>query len=258
MRLRRLAICSAVFALAGVVALPSVLDSLAEAATSVPVGSRQLFVGNFDSRDFCQWETVQNRVANTPGCSYTQNFYGMKVQSDGQLHPTAARFEVRDGDIPEFGGGERAEVRAPQVMEVHEGDERWYEFSLKFGSTFPVPRSWFEVMQWHAGNGSPPLALEVGTDATLQLVDNRGEAPRRTIGAVKRGTWVKYVLHVKFSNDLTIGFAEVYQDGKRVVAKHSRRTMGSAVGYLKTGVYRDAQERSTAVLWQDDLRVTAP
>ena len=261
MRLRRIATWSATLAvaLAGVVALPGVWSGSSEAhAAAVPVGARQLFVGNFDSRNFCQWATVQNRVANTPGCAYDQGFYGMQVQSDGSAHPTAARFEVRDGDIPEFGGGERAEVRAPQVMDVREGDERWYEFSFKFGSTFPTPTSWFEVMQWHAGSGSPPLALEVATDGTLQLVNNRGEAPRRTIGAIKRGTWVRYVLHVKFSNDPAVGFAEVYQDGKLVVGRHSRKTMASDVGYLKTGIYRDAREQATAVLWQDGLRVTAP
>jgi len=50
----------------------------------------------------------------------------------------------------------------------------------------------------------------------------------------------------------------VYQDGKLVVGRHSRKTMAGEVGYLKTGIYRDAGERATAVLWQDGLRVTAP
>lgn len=246
-----------VLALGGVVALPALWTD-AEASSPIKVGGRELFVGNVDGGDFCQWATVQNKVANKPACSYDQAFHGMRVERESATHKTAARFEVRDGDVPEFGGDERAELRAPGVVDVREGDERWYEVQFRFPSSFQNPTSWFVVLQWHAGGGPPPLALEVSPAGTLDLVNNRGEAPKKTIGPVRKGSWVKYVLHVKFSTDPAVGFAEVYEDGTLVVAKHPRRTMSSASAYLKTGIYRDVRETSTAVLWQDGFRVTAP
>ena len=67
--------------------------------------------------------------------------------------PIRGRVRPQPGDVPDFGGGERAEVQsdAPGAV-VHEGDERWYQWSMKFPADFQNPTGvWFIVMQWHAG-----------------------------------------------------------------------------------------------------------
>lgn len=230
----------------------------------VPVGSRVVFTGNYDTGNLSQWWTLQARgFSEFPGlyCSYSAC-----VRDGGPAHATAARYEVRDGDIPPFGGGERAEVRTGDGVTsgayVVEGDERWYEMSVKFDETFRNPRlksyGWFIIMQWFPGNNSPPLTLQVST--TNMLVLGGDGVPRsyhRDIGPVRPGVWVDYVLHVKFSNDPAVGYAEVWQDGQPAVARYSRPTMNSPRSYLKQGIYRDAESAGSQVVWHDGLRVTA-
>ena len=230
-------------------------------------GSSVVFVGDYDTGDLSQWATLHARGWNKfPGAYCT---YSACVHDGGPGHPTAARFEVRDGDIPPFGGGERAEVRTGDGTSsgayVFEGDERWYELSLKFEDTFSNPREgtdgWFMVMQWlPLDNSSPPITLQVSTSDTLELGGDGASIPfRRSIGPVARGAWVDYVLHVKFSDDPAVGFVEAWQNGVLAVPRHNRPTMAaSQASYLKQGVYRDVHSEGTQVVWHDGLRVTAP
>lgn len=225
---------------------------------AVVVGARQVFLGNYDTGDFSQWSTCQWKGYNGDCATWpaTGNRIA-QILDGGAGHTTAARFEIRDGDIPPFGGGERVEVRAGDGAKVHEGDERWYQFSLKFDALFKNPVGTFWVaMQWHAGDGSPPLALEVSRNGVLQFANNRTGA-RTDIGPIQRGRWVDYVLHVKFSNG-PAAYAESWVNGVKSPGVHRYPNMASAENYLKTGVYRDPKETVTAVVWQDGLRVTAP
>lgn len=229
--------------------------------SGVPVGGKVVFVGDYETGDAGQWKTCQSRDFNGSCPTDQSGFYGMQVLGGGQQRQGnyAARYELRDGDVPEFGGGERAEVSMSDGARVYEGDERWYEFSLKFDQGFTNPTSsFFIVMQWHSGDGSPPMALMVNRSGELQLTNNATNAATTTIGTVRRGEWVDYVLHVKFSNSASVGWAEVHQNGALAVPRHSRATMSSDSSYLKQGIYRSSSESSTAVVWQDGLRVTAP
>jgi Polysaccharide lyase len=238
-----------------------IVNPASAGAAQVPVGSRVVFTGDYESGNAHQWQTCQNKTYNGSCAGYKNSFYGMRVAGGGQQRQGkyAARYEVRNGDVPGFGGGERSEVSQSGAASVKEGDERYYQFSLKFDPSFTNPTSnFFIVMQWHSGSGSPPLALMVNRSGQLQLTNNATNKNTKTIGAVKRGAWADYVLHVKFSRNASVGFDEVYQDGALVVPKHSRPTMSSSSCYLKQGIYRSASETSTAVVWQDGLRVTAP
>ncbi len=236
------------------------VQEAAAAPGPVSVGARQVFLGDYDTGDFSQWSTCQWRGFNGDCKDWrpTGNRTA-QVLNGGPGHERAARFEVRDGDIPPFGGGERAEVRAGSSSgaDVYEGDERWYEFSLKFDQGFRNPIGTFYVaMQWYGGDGSPPLALEVSRSGILQFANNR-TGQRTDIGPIQRGVWTKYVLHVKFSSG-SGAFAESFVNGVKSPQVHRYPTMASAKNYLKMGVYRDAKETATAVVWQDGLRVTAP
>jgi hypothetical protein len=248
--------------LVSLVVLGIVSPASAGAATA-PTGSRVVFTGDYETGNANQWKTCQNRTYNGNCSGYKGSYYGLKIVGGGEAHQGkyAARYEVRNGDVPSFGGGERSEVSQSGAASVKEGDERYYQFSLKFDQTFQNPTSsFFIVMQWHGNGstGSPPLALMVNRSGQLQLTNNATNKNTSTIGAVQKGAWVDYVLHVKFSRSASVGFAEVYQDGRLVVPKHSRPTMSSSSSYLKQGIYRSASETSTAVVYEDGLRVTAP
>lgn len=254
---------------AGAVAPAPAVDpptaAIASVSSAVPVGSRVVFTGNYDTYFLNQWRSLQTRGwSQFPGYYCT---YNACVRHDSPAHPSAARFEVRDGDVPPFGGGERSEVLtgdgATSAAYVYEGDERWYELSVKFDPSFrnrtTGAAGWLMVMQWFPGNGAPPLALQVSMAGTLDL--GGGGVSReyhRPLGPVRPGVWVDYVLHVKFSNDPAVGFVEAWENGALVLPRLSRPTMSSDRSYLKQGVYRDAAETGTHVVWHDGLRVTAP
>jgi hypothetical protein len=132
-------------------------SSIPEADHSVPAPPGLVqFRGDFDTGDNSQWELE------------TAKDYSLTIVDDGPGHPTAARFEVRDGDTP-VDSGERSEVRAEDRYDVSDGDERWYSFSLKFDKGFSNPGGWCIPMQWHgadedgdATDGSPQLNLDQG------------------------------------------------------------------------------------------------
>lgn len=217
---------------------------------SVPVGKTELFLGNFDTGDLSQWP-------NTEGDK------GMTVLEDGPGHETAMKVTLNDGDTA--AGGNRAEVNSwmtsigSHPTHVKEGDERWYETDIKFPADFKNPSGgWYIVMQWHSSSGSPPLALNVNNDGTIKLGgDGVSKSYHKTIGPIKRGQWVHYVLHVKFSNNASSGWAEVWEDGVLKVPKHNRPSMSSSHNYLKQGIYRGGGG-GTTIVWHDGLRITAP
>jgi hypothetical protein len=236
-----------------------VLSPASAQAADVPVGSRVVFVGDYETGDAGQWKTCQSRGYNG-SCTGGGAFYGMQILGGGEQRQGnyAARYEVRNGDVPNFGGGERVEVAQDARALVREGDERWYEFSLKFDAGFANPTGdYFILMQWHGDGGAPPLALMVGTSGQL-LLSNNVTGKTTDIGPIQRGAWADYVLHVKFSEKPSVGWAEVYQNGALVVPRHQRATLSQGPCYLKQGIYRSSAETSTAVVWQDGLRVTAP
>jgi len=255
-RLFLLALAGAAAVTAVTAAAPGTLVPANAAAAS---GPRTVFVGNYDSGDFCQWSNIQNAVRNGTACDYDQSHYSAKVVDGGSGHPTAARFELRDGDVPDVPGGERSEVRAGNAGDVTEGDERTYTFSLKFADDFPVPTgSYMVVMQWHPVQGPPPLAVEVDRSGNLIVRNANVGEKSAVIGAIRRGAWTDYTLHVKFSDNPSVGFLEVAENGATKVQRTSWRGMPTASNYLKQGLYRDVKDSRTAVIWHDGLRILAP
>lgn len=226
---------------------------------AVPVGSRTVFIGDYETGDFSQWETCQSALSNTGCKTVGKGDRTMRIVPGAHQGQWAARFEVRPGDVPNFGGGERSEVSSgtPSAT-VRAGDERWYQWSMLFPSDFATPKGvWFIVMQWHSGSGSPPLAINISNQGTVDIGgDGLKSEPKRTIGPVRRGQWVDYTLHVKFSRNSSDGFVEAWENGQQTVQMTHRATMTSASNYLKQGIYRDHGPVTSVVM--DGLRVTAP
>ena len=212
----------------------------------------ELWRGDFDTGDTSQYdlEVVKD--------------YSLTVQDGGPGHPSAGRFEVRDGDTP-VDTGERAEAKPPDFTDVGEGDERWYSFSIMFDKSFPVSQRFCIPMQWHPANadgtaaeGDPPLSLQCGPGDRLNL--NLHDETFIPIGTLDRGVWHSYLLHVKFSHDPRVAFYEVSRDGKPVVPKTSPKKP-NLVGprlYTKLGIYRHPINTATQVVWFDDVVISGP
>ncbi|MCV2490834.1 polysaccharide lyase [Geodermatophilus sp. YIM 151500] len=225
-------------------------------------GRRLVFTGDFETGNFGQWSQCQHRVFSGLCKDMPADFYGMQIVDSGARQGQyAARFELREGDNPSWGGGERTEVARYKDGTVREGEERWYEFSLMFDPSFPVENdNYFMVMQWHGANDlPPPMGIEVIGDGQLVLSSHFPPGPSMVIGDIARGQWVDYVVRAKFSPDEAVGWVEVYRNGVLTVPRHPRATMNSKYDYLKMGLYRDGKgPKPTAVMLADRFRITAP
>ncbi|PVZ07991.1 polysaccharide lyase [Actinomycetospora cinnamomea] len=229
-------------------------------AAPVPVGSRVVFTGDYETGDFGQWQVCQSAVRNSSCDGVGQGDRAMQILPEEKARQGrhAARFVIRPGDVPDFGGGERSEVQSSaEGAVVREGDERWYEWSMRFPENWENPTGgWFIVLQWHSSKGSPPLAIDINRRSEIYIGGDGVPHETKTIGRVRPGEWVDYVLHVKFSKSAETGFVEAWENGRQTVSRTSRATMNDGRNYLKQGIYRD--EGPATELWHDGLRVTAP
>lgn len=228
------------------------------------VGSTLLFESSFESA-FTDWHTCQWQSRNDDCSTYngTSEYPATIVTSDGR--PTAARFELRDGDVPPFGGNERTEITAPPICDVTEGDERWWSWDMAFSGSWTAPTGSFcLVMQWHhlaSESGSPPLCLDIDTDNHMYVANNDASGyTRLDIGPVDPGEWHNYSFHAVFSEDDEVGFVEARIDGALVLPRHYHRTLvvGDGGGYLKFGIYRASSNTATHIVLFDNVRVYGP
>ena len=108
---------------------------------------------------------MQNQGYQGPGADYVPTNYSASIVRDPQTG-YAARFEVRSGDVPPFGGSERSEVQADANTGGTEGQTMWYAFSTRFDPSFPQNHAdlgWGLTNQWHTADasGSPTVGWYV-------------------------------------------------------------------------------------------------
>jgi len=211
------------------------------------------FTGDFNTGDTSQWELE------------TAHKYSLQVKNGGPNHPTAGRFEVRDGDHP-VDSGERSEAKVPNKIDVKNGEERWYSFSLMFDKKSPVPKDgWCIPIQWHPANkdhsaadGAPMMNFQCGNhNDPDNLYLEVGDKERFKLGPLDRGVWHTFRMHVKFSTNPKDAFEEVYRDDKLVIPKMSPKhaNMSSPLAYLKIGMYRKSINNGPMVVWHDDMKI---
>ena len=220
--------------------------------------------GNFTEFNSCQWTGRNDDCQAYDG---TADYSATVVAAVGRPH--VARFEVRDGDVPPFGGGERAEIAAPGPNggadhAVYVGDERWFAFDMNLDASFPNPGGWGGVLwQMHpqSTTASPSLVLDIDPSGNLGLANHDPSGALRTdLGPAAKGAWRRYVIHAKFSADEGVGFREMWIDGVQVEPLTMCKTMipGDTYNYMKLGHYRDSPSTGTAIVYFDNLKVTGP
>ncbi len=203
-----------------------------------------LFEEDFQSNRFTKWSLSEDDHYNiSKPASDRLEIVKAPEWSDGKQ---AVRFSVPRGP-----NSFRAEISLPSEKGFN---ERWY------GERIFIPHDWvFDpnpgvdiVMQWHAIPGNwratfPNLEISIG-DTNWFIRQSYGAAqtgPTRTNlkldDTVRRGTWVSWVIHAKWSPD-TNGLIQIWKDGKLVMDK-SGPNVYSTIGvqytpYFKTGIYR--------------------
>ena len=246
--------------------------SISAASDYTPDPTKVLFVGDYSTNNFSQWDTVQNKLWNSSGAGYDALPPGYPAQvSTDTTYGHAARFEVRDGDVPNFGGGERSEVQG-ETAETggEEGDLRWYEWATKFDATWPnnhASLGWGLVNQWHDnGTGLSPVGWYVDqvNDKWSLLINKQSSPTVFVAGApfsiidlpLKRGVWQHISMRILWSTSDGTGSVKAWLDGNPLTFTNGSTTFnvrtlvpgsGSSV-YYKQGYYRNASMTVTGIV----------
>ena len=211
--------------------------------------------GDYEPGNFSQWSLgLQQKVDGRATIVASPNRQGRY----------AARYEVDPGDNNVFGSGtgERTEAVTSQALtDGYDGHENWYAWSTMFAPGFVSNTStWNAFTQFHQ-TGSTGQATQFDVMGnTLGFLSwggdfNNPTSCRATLDTNKQnGVWYDFVFHVKWSADPSVGFFEIFENGKVVVPLTHCPTLYSGQGvYLKQGYYRNAQP-STAVVYDDGTR----
>lgn len=150
------------------------------------------------------------------------------------------------------------------------GKTSWWKWSTRFPRTFrPSRNDWNVFTQWHnSGNTCQPsvsfvvnaherpyrLKLKVNSGYLNQHRCVASTSRTYSLGRLRRGRWLTFVLHVRWSPHRKHGFVQVWRDGKQVVRKKHVPTLyfGQFV-YVKQGYYRYPEDWTTSV-YHDGLR----
>lgn len=175
-------------------------------ANALPAG--MAWSGDGSTGDLSQWKYVEQ-------CPGDVSVVGSPAPAGGH----AFQLSVNDGDTSSrcpghvFTPQPAASLISPTLF--HNGDDAWIGESLYLPVGFPYIPHWFQFAELDGApfGGSPPVGLDIEgnhfglyRDATHNF-DAIWNAP------VVTGAWQDFVLHVKFSNDPTVGFVELYYNG---------------------------------------------
>jgi hypothetical protein len=217
----------------------------------------RLFTGDYATGDFSQWPTVQTRDYNNSGKDYVPTYSASIVQD--KVKGNVARFEVRPGDVPPFGGGERSEVQGDYATAGGvEGQTRWYRFSTKFDPSFPLNHADLGgavTNQWHANSssGSPPVGWTVDKkNGYWSLTIEQQSAPGAYLQTfsifdtpLNVGQWHDVTMQINWSTSDDTGWVRLWLNGIRQTFVNGADTYfvrtlipGAAAVYYKEGIYR--------------------
>jgi hypothetical protein len=253
----------------------------------------RIYTGDFSTGDLSQWTQVSNKFYTGYSGDYPGG-YPVTVVSLDKDCGYVARFEVRDGDVPIFGGGQRSEVFGHNNTDALDGETTWYAFSIMFDEDFPNDHvhlvepddGWGVVWQLHdnnlpgslydpiitwgwGGNPDDTPAENFSLFQSPQLEDNSYDpevpfASRCLLTLpMNQGNWHDIVMQIKHSSDPEEGFIKVWHNG---VAQNlfgggttfTGQTLApNADGQrVQLGYYRSADIEVTGVVYHTGFRMS--
>lgn len=207
-----------------------------------------LFASNFEQADFPEWyvQALPGRVRLVHGTPY-----------EGRSN---ARFEVRPGDVEPNTGSSRAEVSGPNF---YQGQDVYVRTAFRVPDANSFRGPWQLIQQFHeneSDGGSPGTAVFLTSDRRLRIGAGDSSQIDWTSAPLRVDHWYELVYRVKFSQDDSTGFVEVWLDGRRqrLASGHFREyghTMNEPSVYLKTGIYRAHESTGVSVVEDDSVIV---
>ncbi|MCY1039887.1 heparin lyase I family protein [Corallococcus sp. bb12-1] len=195
--------------------------------------------GDFETGDRSQFSTTQMVSADRL----------QLVTSPVAEGKYALKATVKQGDDPINSSGNRNELVYLSREKV--GSEYWYRWKVMFANDFPSVDAWQLFTQWHHDGccGSPPVEFFVKGEVIRLTVNDSGTVWSTPL---KRGVWHEFIFHAKWSPDASVGFVELWHNGKQVLNKTKAKTMYAGQNsYLKLGLYRDDSIKPVGVVYHD-------
>lgn len=233
------------------------------AGTSNPVDGNVYWTVDYETGDLSQWNAI-----NTGGAWGNSSI--QVVTNPVRQGNYAAKFTLTGGN----GAHVRAETEATQAQTGGYEGQGWYYSWSMYAPSNPNTQtgwgSWNLVTQWMdlLYQCSPPLQIVImplknGLRYMLvsRLFDNKngcaqlGPSHDWDLGPVVYDQWTDFTVHVKWSADPTVGFAQVWMNGANVFPLTVLRTLDTSGGvYMQQDIYRPGATSGSNVLYFDYLR----
>lgn len=221
------------------------------------------WIVNYETGDLSQWSEVH--TGGTWGNSSVE-----VVTSPVRNSKYAAKFTVNAG-----GGGvsQRAEVSATQQQTGgYPGQEWYYSWSVLVPSVPNATTGWAEwtlITQWMdlLYQCSPPLQVDIEPGPPLHytlnstLLDNKngcaplGPSREWDLGQLQYNKWDDFTIRIKWSDDPSVGFVEMWRNGVKVVSLTHVRTLDTSGGvYMEQDLYRPSLSGTNVIYFEDTRR----
>jgi Polysaccharide lyase len=189
------------------------------------------------------------------------------------------RIDVKDGDDSY---GERCELGQANPTRAgfplfHEGDERWIGYQMYLPADMDTnpgrdPHNWTVIMQFKqlGSLGTPAVSMDFQENRFILM---NSDTNHESSGCnwwwehpVVKGRWIKFLYHIKFSPDKSVGWLELYADldGNGLKQELGRTPMwtmkvdnnGHTVdSHARIGLYRDPEISGAAHAFFDGYSV---
>ncbi len=229
----------------------------ASAATPFSTYGHIYWKVDYETGDLSQWQAVDTS-GGTIGI----------VTHPVHTGKYAAKFTLKGGN----GGEVRVETTATQEQTGgYEGQAWYYSWSMYIPAVPNQTTGWADwnlITQWMdlLYQCSPPLQIDIkplsnGLRYTLNsiLMDNKhgckslGPSQQWDLGPVHYDQWVDFTVHIKWSTEPAVGFAQVWINGRNVLPLTHMRTLDNGGGvYMQQDIYRPSLA-GTNVIYFDDL-----
>ena len=220
------------------------------------------WIVDYKTGDLSQWSSVH--TGGTWGSSSIS-----VVTSPVRYGKYAAKFSVNAGN----GDTERAEVSATQQQTGGYPDQEWYySWSVLVPSVPNATTGWAEwtlITQWMdlLYQCSPPLQVDIKPGPPLHftlnsiLLDNEngcaplGPSQEWDLGQLQYNQWDDFTVRIKWSDDPSVGFVEIWRNGVKVVPLTYVRTLDTSGGvYMEQDLYRPGFSGTNVIYFDGTCR----
>jgi len=230
-----------------------------------------LWRGDFETGDLSQWAGVHT------GSAWQSDSSIADVTSPVRQGKYAAQFTVNTN--PYGNSFDRAELSSTQANTGgYPGQDWYYSWSTYLPSNPNLTTGWADwtnLMQWMdlyhqcsppavvlimpGYRNNPPSANPFFTFVDQPMDNQNGCAalgPKHQfyLGDVVYDQWVDFTVHIKWSTDPTVGYVELWKNGKQLITKQYMRTLDTSGGvYQEAQLYRGNYWKGTNVVYHDNV-----